>query len=181
MRSRKFIGLVLATSLFAACQSDTYYIKGEANGFEDGTVVYLAEAEGAHRVLDSLVVSDGRFAYDAPASDQLLCLIPSGATTPALYFFACPGNAYVELSTEKGLSRVSGTKVNNAWQALNDTVAKYDGHLRTLFTADSISPQKTYAASEQLYTTLTRRINEAAINNNDNALGRFISSHYLPK
>ena len=144
-------------------------------------MLYLAEAEGAHRVLDSLVVNDGRFGYDAPASDQLLCLIPSGTTTPTLYFFACPGNAYVELSPEKGCSRVSGTKVNNAWQALNDTVAKYDGHLRTLFAADSISPQQTYAASERLYTTLTRRINEAAVRNKDNALGRFISSHYLPK
>ncbi len=181
MKGRKFIGLALAATLFAACQSDTYYIKGEAHDFADGTVLYLAEADGTHRVLDSMTVSKGRFAYDALADDRLLCLIPAGTTDPALYFFACPGNAYVELSPEMGGSRVSGTRVNNEWQALNDTVAKYDGHIRTLFAADSISPQKTYAVSERLYTTLTRRISEAALRNSDNALGRFISSHYLPK
>ena len=119
--------------------------------------------------------------YKALADERLLCLIPAGSSTPALYFFACAGKAYVELSPEEGRSRVSGTKVNNEWQALNDTVAKYDQHLRALFAKDSISPQKTYARTEQVYTALSRRISEAAIKNKDNALGRFISSHYLPK
>jgi len=46
---------------------------------------------------------------------------------------------------------------------------------------DSLCPAKTFAGTEQLYTTLTRRITETALRNKDNALGRFISSHYLPK
>ena len=181
MKSVKIVGLVLAAVVFAACQSDTYYIKGEAHDFADGTELYLAEAVGGHRVLDTLVVRDGHFAYKALADERLLCLIPAGSSMPALYFFACAGKAYVELSPEEGRSRVSGTKVNNEWQALNDTVAKYDQHLRALFAKDSISPQKTYARTEQVYTALSRRISEAAIMNKDNALGRFISSHYLPK
>ena len=181
MKSDKFIGLALAALCFAACQSDTYYIKGEARDFTDGTELYLAEAVGEHHVLDTLVVRDGRFSYSAPSDERLLCLIPAGTTVPALYFFACPGRVYVELSPEEGQSRVSGTKVNNEWQALNDTVAKYDRHIRTLFVRDSLCPAKTFAGTEQLYTTLTRRITETALRNKDNALGRFISSHYLPK
>lgn len=181
MRSDKIIGLALAATLFVACQSDTYSIKGEAPEFTDGTELYLTQAVGEHHVIDTVVVRDGRFSYSAPADEQLLCLVPSGTSKPALYFFACPGNVYVELSPEEGQSRVSGTKVNNEWQALNDTVAKYDHHLRSLFETDSLSLRKTFAETEQLYTTLTRRINEAALRNKDNALGRFIDSHYLPK
>ena len=109
MKSVKIVGLVLAVVGFAACQSDTYYIKGEARDFADGTELYLAEVVGGHRVLDTLVVRDGRFAYKAMADDRLLCLIPSGSSSPALYFLACPGKAYVELSSEEGRSRVSGT------------------------------------------------------------------------
>ena len=171
----------MAALCFAACQSDTYYIKGEAKDFADGTELYLAEAVGEHHVVDTLAVQNGRFAYGAPADERLLCLIPAGAAEPALYFFACPGNVYVELSTKVGRSRVSGTRVNNEWQALNDTVAKYDRHIRSLFDADSLHPRKIYAGTERLYTTLPRRISETALRNKDNALGRFIDSHYLPK
>ena len=181
MKSDKFVGLALAALTFASCQSDTYYIKGEAHDFTDGTELYLAEAVDEHHVLDTLVVRDGRFAYSGPSDERLLCLIPAVTAAPALCFFACPGRVYVELSPEEGQSRVSGTKVNNEWQALNDTVAKYDSHLRSLFTKDSISLEKTFAGTEQLYTTLTRRITETALRNKDNALGRFINSHYLPK
>ena len=181
MRGEKFIGLALAAVVFAACQSDTYYIKGEAPDFTDGTELYLAEAVGEHHVVDTLTVQNGRFAYRAPADERLLCLIPAGADEPAIYFFACPGNVYVELSPEQGQSRVSGTKVNNAWQALNDTVAKYDQQIRSLFDTDSLQPHKVYAGTERLYTTLSRRISETAQRNKDNALGRFVNSHYLPK
>ena len=181
MKSEKFVGLVLAAVVFAACQSDTYYMKGEAHGFADGTELYLAEAVGERHVVDTLAVQNGRFAYSAPADGRLLCLIPAGAAEPALHFFACPGNVYVELTTEVGRSRVSGTKVNNEWQALCDTVAKYDHEIRSLFETDSLHPRKIHAGTERLYTTLTRRITETALRNKDNALGRFISSHYLPK
>lgn len=181
MKIENYIGLVLAAAVFAACQSDTYYIKGEAKGFTDGTVLYLTTAADEQHVLDSIVVHDGSFSYygTISADEAPFCrLYPAGQENACLYFFAEPGNIYVELSTKVGRSRVSGTKVNNEWQALNDTVTKYDHHLRQLFTTDSVNPRKLFAETEQLHTTLTRRINEAAKRNQDNALGRFISSHY---
>ena len=184
MRIENYVGLALAALCFAACQSDTYYIKGEAQGLADGTVVYLAEAEGTQRVLDSLVVSDGRFSGEGAATDDapLFCkLYPKGHADGGLLFFLVTGNIYAELSAETGASRVSGSKINNQWQALNDTVGKYDARLRELFSADSLAPRNVYAETARIYSTLSRRISETAQRNSDNALGRFISSHYTPK
>ena len=181
LRIRNYIGLVLAAAVFAACQSDTYYIKGEAKDFADGTLLYLTTATEEQRVMDSIVVRDGWFAYYGTmgADEALLCrLRPAEQPKAGLTFFVEPGNIYVELSSKVGASRVSGTKVNNEWQALNDTVTKYDRKLCQLFATDSVNPRKMFAETEKLHTTLTRRINEAAKRNQDNALGRFISSHY---
>ena len=149
----------------AACQSDTYHIKGEARELADGTVLYLTEGIGSQRVVDSVVVGNGRFSYEGTTAGEppLRALRPAGQQQESLYFFAEPGNIYVELSPHEGCSRVSGTKVNNEWQALCDTVAKYDREIRHLFDTDSLQPRNTYAVTERLYTTLSRRISDLYI------------------
>ena len=176
---KSVIGLAATAFLSVGCQSNIYHIKGEAKDFADGTKLYMtAEMDSMHRTLDTITVNNGKFRYEGETDSVVLCRLycPKVPET-ALLFFIEPGNLYIELSKVAGLSRVSGTKVNNEWQALNDTVAKYDEQLRTLFhPKDSISPRKVYSETDRIYTTLTRRITETAARNRDNALGRFINT-----
>ena len=191
-----FVGLATVAVLTAACQSNTYYIIGEAHDTPDGAVLYLSTddssgisqdtcgSSGCHTaptLLDSITVSGGRFGYTATTDTARLChLYDKARPESSVTLFLEPGNIYVELSKKEGRSRVSGTVLNNQWQALNDTVAKYDARLRQLMltAGDSISPRRLHAQVAEIYDNLTRRISEAALNNRDNALGRFIATHW---
>lgn len=170
----------MAGLLFAACQSDTYNIKGEASHLSDGTVLYLtADLQNDSRPVDSIMVINGHFTYSGTTdSIRLYHLYEAGNKDYALLFFNEPGNIYIELSPRQGQSRVSGTEINNEWQALNDTVTRYDKRLRKLIASqkDSLSPQYVFSETDSIYNTLKKRISEAALRNRDNALGRFIST-----
>ena len=178
------IGLTALTLIVAACQSDLCTIRGEARPFADGTPLCLTpdlNADTAH--CDTIRVIDGRFTYTATATDTRLCrLYAPSCPDASVLLFTEPGNIYVELSPQAGHSRVSGTKTNNQWQALCDTVARYDRLLRTLVTTahDSISPRATHTQMARHYVTLSQRIREAAERNKDNALGRFILERFSP-
>jgi hypothetical protein len=185
---RQFIGLATATLAMAACQSNTYYIKGEAKEMGNGTKLYMTAVTDDTQPIDSMVVIDGRFTLTGTADTAMLCkLYPASSPEVSVTFFLEPGNIYIELAQQlssltgksRSLSRVSGTKVNNEWQALNDTVAKYDRLLRGLRKSDSIEPRKLYCQTDSIYGTLNRRINEVALRNRDNAMGRFIASHHM--
>ena len=178
-----FIGLATVATLTAACQSNTYYIKGEAPGTPDSTILYLCNLNTgtSPTLLDSFTVSKGRFHYSATTDSASLCrLYAKSHPASSVMLFIEPGNIYVELHREEGRSRVSGTMVNNQWQALNDTVAKYDARLRLIMknSGDSISPRHMYRQVSEIYDILSRRIHEAALNNRDNAFGHFIATHW---
>ena len=178
---KSVIGLAATTILLVACQSNIYHIKGEAKTFADGTMLYLTtDLNGDGHPVDSVIVNEGHFSTRGMADTTQLCkLYAATAPEAGILFFIGPGNTYIELSDKPGCSRVSGTKVNNEWQALCDTVAKYDRQIRQLFhpESDSISPRKLHAETERIYAILNRRIDEAAHRNGDNAFGQFISSH----
>lgn len=181
--AKSIVGLALTVFLLAACQSGICYIKGEARQYVDGTLLYLADEQGETLLpTDSFIVTNGVFCYESPATDSLrLCrLYPKDVPWNGITFFLEPGNIYIELSQKQAASRVSGTKSNNEWQALNDTVLKYDRQIRQLIghPADSISLKKLSGEADRLYSTLTQRINETAVRNKCNALGRFIAIHF---
>ena len=183
MRLLRFIvGLAAIPILFMACQSDTLYIKGEAWQLPNGSVLYLSDdIDGAGRPLDSIVVADGRFYFQGHAAEPTVCrLYPADSHQQGIVFFAEPGNIYIELLPKPGSSRVSGTTINNRWQSLNDSVAKYDHSIRSIIASgsDSISPRQRFVDIERQYVSLTRLIKETALRNRDNALGRFINNHY---
>lgn len=168
---------------FVSCQSDTYYIKGEARHLNNGTVLYLSkDLNKESNPFDSMIVRNGKFYLKEVIADTPFVsrLYVSGKPEQGIIFFIEPGNIYIELSEKEGRSRVSGTVVNNHWQALNDSVANCDRHIRQLMQQanDSISPQKMSADINRIYLNITRQIRETALRNRDNTLGRFISSHY---
>lgn len=178
------IGLTALTLIVTACQSDLYTIRGEARQFADGTLLCLTpDLNNDTADCDTVSIIDGRFTYTATATATRLCrLYAPSCPDASVLLFTEPGNIYVELSPLSGHSRVSGTKTNNQWQALCDTVAHYDRRLRTLVTTahDSISPRETAAKMERHYAILTQRIHETAERNKDNALGRFILERFSP-
>lgn len=170
----------MASLTLAACQSDTYSIKGEAHPFSDGTVLYLTAApQSDSHPYDSIIVKDGKFAYHGTVDpDNLWKLYVASQPESAVYYFAEPGNVYIELSDKPGCSRVSGTRANNEWQALNDTIAKYDNHIRQLFASDSISLRQKSTEMNRLYNIINDCISESTLRNRKNVLGRFISTHF---
>jgi hypothetical protein len=174
------IGLAAAVYLFSACQSDSFSIRGEALQMADGTRLCLTRDLCGTPSTDTILIAQGHFALSGETDSTLLCSLsladkPESGTT----FFLEPGNIYIELSPREGHSRVSGTPVNNQWQALNDTVARYDHRLRILFNSmDSLNPRRLHQETSQLYNGLTTNIREAARRNSSNAIGRFILTHH---
>ena len=179
---KSIVGLAAGVILTAACQSDEYHIKGEARHLPDGSVLYLTDdLNTGRRLLDSMVISNGSFSGSGLTDSTFICkLFPKGQLQQGVIFFLEPGNIYVELSAVPSHSRVSGTVINNRWQALNDSVAKYDLRIRNVvrLTNDSLNPRQLSADVNRLYKGITTHIKETAIRNKDNALGHFISTHY---
>lgn len=175
----------MAVAVLTSCQSDSYYIKGEASMMPDGTVLYITHRLDTHEPYDSMIVSNGYFHYRDTTNTVRLCMIYAPSQPQAqVSFFTEPGNIYIELTPHTARSRVSGTTLNNQWQALHDTVAHYDRQLRYIVVTksqattpgDSLSPTRLHAQVKRLYQALEQRISETALTNRDNALGRFIIS-----
>ena len=179
MNSKSIVGLAAMSLMLTACQSNSYRIDGFAGMFLEGDTVVLAADAAPDVPIATTLVHNGKFLFSGETDTVGLCTVyQKQLPDQRLTFFLEPGNIAIELNRAPVCSRVSGTIVNNEWQALNDTVTKYDRKLCQLFATDSVNPRKMFAETEKLHTTLTRRINEAAKRNQDNALGRFISSHY---
>ncbi len=175
---------MLSTVAFAlaACQPDSCRIKGEAKEFEDSTLLYLSTDLRDGHPFDSIRVDDGRFYYRLETDSTCLCLLYPATKHPmeGVTFFTERGNVYIELSPETAASRVSGTVINNEWQALNDRVSHCDQQLRETMqeAKDSIIIRRLYADVDSLYEGVNQAIRETALRNRDNALGRFINRHY---
>lgn len=181
MKTKNFIGLAAAL-MFSACQSNTFHIKGEAKDFADGTILYLTTDLSDGLPTDSIIVDDGKLSLSGTTDSTLFCrLYVTTVSEPLLTFFIEPGNIYLEMKPANAQSRVSGTVINNEWQALNDATTLSDLTIRELFAfkKDSINLQQQYATVSEIYHQLNLKIAETAHRNKDNALGHFISSHYL--
>ena len=170
-------GLATAAFLLAACQSNAYHIKGEAKGYEDGEVLYIADGLGHDdRPTDSIIVTEGRFVLHGETDTARFCRLYRAADPQQeVTFFLEPGDIYIEMSDRPARSRVSGTMANNGWQALNDKVAASDRELRRIL-HDEKADRATQVKA--VYNRLDREIRMSAARNDGNAFGRFISTHY---
>ena len=170
-------GLATAACLTAACQSNAYHVKGEAKGCEDGEVLYIADGL-SHDMppTDSIVVTEGRFILHGETDTARFCRLYRAADPRQdVTFFLEPGTIYIEMSDRPARSRVSGTVANNGWQALNDRVAAADRELRRIMRDEKADRP---AQVKAVYHRLDSEIRMAAARNDDNALGRFISTRY---
>lgn len=177
MNIKPTFGLVTVAIMLTACQSNSFKIKGEAIGFDDGEIVCLTNDLNSKLPTDSLHIKDGAFEFYGTADSTYFCMAYLASNPDNnITFFVEPGKIVIELSSEIGKSRVSGTKINNEWQALNDMVGQYDQKIRNVIrnTTDSMTPKKQYVEMDRIYNEITYKIIETGKRNKDNAMGQFI-------
>jgi thiol-disulfide isomerase/thioredoxin len=124
MNRLSIFGLAAAGILLVACQSKTYKIEGSGNGIKNGDTLYLTNDLASGAPTDTIIVKEGKFSIEGESDSTYLCLLYNAQHREInVPFFIEPGGKIaVTISEEPGMSRVSGTTVNNQWQALNDSI-----------------------------------------------------------
>ncbi len=188
MRFRTILRLAAATILFAACQSDSYKISGTAEGMADGDTIHLITDRIEGKPMMSTVVKDGRFELAGKVDSMTMCIVCSAKDqSVAQAFFLEPGSIDVRLSQVPGASRVSGTKVNDALQALNDSAFAFQKKGEQLYARLGLEPgtpptaEQSQIIEKELqkgYTSLTQYLYDTARKNIDNELGYLLTTDY---
>ncbi len=117
----------LYSALFAvaltACQSNTYQINGTIEGAADGDTLFLTSDMQTGAPNDTIVVKNGKFSLSGEADSIHLSIIYCAKRNEInAPFFIEPGTITLTLKEMPGSSRVGGTKCNDEWQELNDSV-----------------------------------------------------------
>ena len=180
MTRKSFIGLAVASLVLCACQSDVYQIKGCATQLKDGDTITLAFEDPPQKVLGQAIVSGGTFKFAGTTDTTLFCrAYLNRQQLTSCSFFLEPGEITIELNQHPRPSRVSGTQLNNQWQALNDTVQKLGTQLIRLA---QLSTRTNTAHRQQQVDSLHRRISDCITQtgqrNRQNVLGRYIIQNY---
>lgn len=186
MQTRQLIGLAAATLLLASCQSDIFRINGIAKEYADGDTLLLTIGDDGQPSNPTvpIVVEKGKFRLKQRTDTTIFCSLRSSHQPQCnVTFFMEPGEKVrVELGAEPGTSRISGSRINNEWQKLCSLAEDYG---RTLCEtagqagSDSLTIADAYNRTSRLYSEMNEAIRQTATRNSDNALGLFLSTHYL--
>ena len=153
MSIRSLYGLAAAGILLCSCQSNTYQIDGFARSSFYGEI----RETGLYSVM----------AKKAPA-----CQVS---------FFTEPGTITIELNSQPGTSRVSGTRLNNEWQQLTDSVEMMGYEVARLLrhpAADTTAQKALANRVDSLHRKMSACILNTAQRNKDNPLGKYINENY---
>ena len=89
----------------------------------------------------STAVKDSRFEFTGQTDSMAMCFIYSAKDmSVAQAFFLEPATIEVKLSPVAGASRVSGTKVNDALQTLNDSAFVFQKEIEQLSVLMGLEP-----------------------------------------
>ena len=121
MNIKSILIMTAAGITLAACQSNTYQIKGTVEDVQEDTLFLTTDLqEGTPR--DTIVVRDGRFEFSGKTDSTYFCLIYSkNEEALNIPLFIEPGTIKVILSKTPGGSRVGGTIINDEWQRMTDS------------------------------------------------------------
>ena len=166
--------------MFSACQSRFCQVTGEADGMADGDTLLVSNDLKTGKPTAVVIVQDGHFSWRTEADTaRLYRLWALHQPQRSLTFFAERGKVVVSLDHANG--RVTGTPLNNKWQALNDMAADYSQRINRYIRCHMAAgppPSLITRRVDQLYREMERHVSEAAEQNKDNELGRFILSHH---
>ena len=178
--------MTAAGILLAACQSNTYRIKGIAEGIADGDSLFLTTDLQTGIPRDTIIVKDGRFELSGETDSTYFCMIYSiGQEEVSAPFFIEPGTIQVKLTKEPGKSCVGGTIVNDEWQRMNDSVAvvgKEINNIAERVYSNENSTQEEQAKAMAQISKLNQRFNNIVLSvaekNIKNELGYFLLTFY---
>ncbi len=167
-----------------ACGSKTCHVSGSSDYHQDGDTLYLYTSSESEDASDTLFVKGGKFDFTLELDSASVCFLRyrKDSIDEIQPFFLEPGEVVVELHKESGLSRISGTKMNDAFQVLNDTAYKYQLKITKLVEAmpeDATDDQKNELMSKVMsFTTiLAGEVYKTAEKNIDNELGYLLVSN----
>lgn len=181
MKLKLLYGLA-AVSLLAACQSNSFQINGIARAFQEGDTICLTYDDEPENVFAQTTVSDGKFEFAGETDAFRLCRAyvkrqPDCNAT----FFLEPGHITIEFYPRPAISRVSGTRCNNEWQNLSDSIqllAKEIVYILRHPATDTLAQQRNVHIIDSLHRRMSDCILHTAQRNRDNPLGRYIQENY---
>ena len=121
---KKLFLLLLGLSFLAACNSsDSYRIKGQLFGVEDGTMVTLGVIEmNSLETLDSVALKNGKFTFKGETYEPQLAfvLFDVDEAMNGCQLFLENGRISVSYDAETGTQHIGGTVNNDAFQDFYD-------------------------------------------------------------
>ncbi len=181
------VSILFSALLFGqtSCQSNSYQIKGTAEGFADGDTLFLTRDMQTGEPSDTIVIKGGEFLVKGETDSTSLCMIYSAKRNEInAPFFLEPGTISIHLSQQPGASRVGGTDCNKEWQELNDSVMVIGKEINKI--AEHVyagnlpkeEQDKGMAQIEQLNKRFAALVVNKADKNSDNEFGYFLLTYY---
>ena len=183
MKIKSILGLAAVGFALTSCQSSSFQIKGFAQQLPEGDTICLVADRQPETLLAMAVVNNGQFLLTGETASTFLCRIYAKSQPDnGVMFFLEPGNITAELNKYPTFSRVSGTKINNEWQHLNDSIQLLGAELIRLSEASTINDSNSHPNNYKAIDSLHHRMSDCVLNtaqrNNSNALGRYLQETY---
>lgn len=169
----------------AACQSNTYQVKGTVEDVQEDTLFLTTDLQqGTPR--DTIVVKDGQFELSGATDSTYFCLIYSkNEEALNIPFFIEPGTIKILLSKTPGGSRVGGTAINDEWQRMTDSTMVIGKEINNIaekvFANEKATQEEQQKAMEQI-DKLNQRHAKAVLGfterNINNELGYFLLTNF---
>ena len=121
MRKTTFTGLAAACIMLAACQSDTYKIRGECDILENGDTIFVTNDFSTGKPIAHGIVKDGKFTVEGNIDSPTLCIAYSKTGNVNTTFFVEPGTVKLSLGDMPSKTKVGGTPMNEKWQTIMDS------------------------------------------------------------
>lgn len=178
---KRILFIAFAMVLLASCGGkDSYKIKGQIEGVEDGTVITLSvlDYDGLFE-LDSTVVKGGKFSLKGNTDTAQVAVLTfdMGDAIRGCQLFLERGNIEVMIDAESGDQHLAGTPNNNAFQkfyddtdVFNDEADEIEDKIRvTLATQGDASDL--YRQMSDLQDRFTAILGQSIIDNADKIYG----------
>ena len=185
---KKFTYLLAIAALgLASCTSKGYKITGTMEGSVDGDTVYIMERANRQFVrVDSTVITDGKFVFtgvqDSAVNRYITYMGEDDLQPSYLDFFLENGNIQIQMVRAEGGDIVSGTPVNDAYQAFkNKLQAVYDKQKALSAELSSASDEERTAKMEEMKALDNEQVSiiKEGINANiSTPLGLFLLNSY---
>ena len=179
------VSILFNVALLASCQSNSYKISGTVEGLPDGDTIFVTSDLETGAPNDTLIVKKGKFELQGEVDSTALCLVYSASNNEInAAFFLEPGTIKIQLTEEPGGSRVSGTRCNDQWQMLNDSVMSIGKEINRIaehIYSNNLPEEEQKKGMEQI-DRLNQRFGALVIKtaekNIDNEFGYFLLTYY---